>query len=403
MDTVDRDVLISLAAHTQWPAVSLFLPTHRVGADKAQDRIRLKNMLRSACDRLARDGMRAAEAEAFCAPLTDTLDEDTFWRDTGDGLVVYISALGTWTLRLDVRVEEQVVVGDRFYLRPLLAAQRGGRNFHALAVSRNGCRLFKGNGALIEQLALKDIPESLEDEMRYDVREESLQFTSFGSPQSAAGTGDGIGQFHGHGGEKDVDKIALERYLRKVEKAVSSVVACDSDSTPLLLLGVEYELAMYRNLSDCGSLVEEQVTGSPERMTPHQIRLASLEALSPRFEAMMQSELRELTEKEGSALTSHDPVEILEAAASGRIKTLFLDNNMGPYGVFDRDTHSVEAVCDDEPRMLREGGAPHTADDTCGWDLIDLAAAETALHGGEVHAFSGEDAPVKGVAAVFRY
>jgi len=38
-----------------------------------------------------------------------------------------------------------------------------------------------------------------------------------------------------------------------------------------------------------------------------------------------------------------------------------------------------------------------------GWDLVDLAAAETTLHGGEVHAFVGEDAPVRGVAAVFRY
>jgi len=401
MDTVDRDVLVSLSAHKGWPAVSLYLPTHRVG-DKGQDRIRLKNLLRSACDRLVADGMRSTEAEAFCGPLRDTLADDGYWRDIGDGLVVFMSAEGTWTLRLDVSVDEQAIVGDRFYLRPLLAAQRGGRHFYALAVSRNGCRLYKGDGALIDQVPLEGIPESIADEMRYDVREESLQYTSFAGQQATAGAGEAIGQFHGHGGEKDVDKVALERYLRKVEGAVSGIVACDA-GIPLLLMGVEYELSMYRLLSDCSALVPEQVTGSPERMTPHQIRLAALEALADRFDDTVKAELAELTEKEGSSLTSHDAVEIVAAAAAGRIKTIFLDNSMGPYGVFNRETFSVASMCATEPRLLRETETPMEAGADCGWDLVDLAAAETTLHGGEVHAFAGEEAPIHGVAAVFRY
>jgi hypothetical protein len=39
----------------------------------------------------------------------------------------------------------------------------------------------------------------------------------------------------------------------------------------------------------------------------------------------------------------------------------------------------------------------------CGWDLIDLAAAETLSHGGSVLAYRGEASPVFGAVAVFRY
>ena len=71
--------------------------------------------------------------------------------------------------------------------------------------------------------------------------------------------------------------------------------------------------------------------------------------------------------------------------------------------MFDRELFAVEAVCSAAPRYLRENADSESADGECGWDLVDLAAAETVLHGGVIHAFDGEDAPVAGVAAVLRY
>ena len=105
------------------------------------------------------------------------------------------------------------------------------------------------------------------------------------------------------------------------------------------------------------------------------------------------------------ALASHDVREIVSAAAAGRVKTLFFDDSTGPFGLLDRDSLEVTRVCTGSPRYLRETSDAETtaADADCGWDLVDLAAAETALHGGEIRAFTGEDAPVEGVAAIYRY
>ncbi len=405
MDMFDRDTLMALASHTGWPSVSMYLPTHRSGVEKEQDRIRLKNLCRSTCDRLADSGMRPADVDSFCGRVMALVDDSSFWRDARDGLAIFLSADLFEVMKLDARVPEHSVVGDRFYLRPLMAAHRGDQRFFALAIDRNGSRLFRGDGASIEQIALDGVPGSLADELRFDETQQSIQYSSVPAPAQAAGGGRPTGAiFHGHGGEKDTDKINLERYLRKVEAAVSKICAAETP-VPLVLLGVDYEVAAYRGLSSCPALASECVIGATDELTPYKIHAAVLQALEPRFAAMVQTELMELTEKEGSPLASHDLVEIVSAAASGRVKTLFFDDGVGPFGTFDRDAFTVEALCADAPRFLREGAQPMDSASTgdCGWDLIDLAAAETALHGGDVHAFTGEDAPVHGVAAVFRY
>lgn len=404
MAITDRADLASLAKHRGWPALSFYSPTHRAGSSKEQDRIRMRNLVRSACDGLVKQGMRSPDAEALCSPVTDLVGDDTFWRDTGQGLALFVAPDRVEIVRLDTPLPEQYVIGDRFYLRPLLAAHRGERRFFALAVDRGGCRLFRGDGATIDQLALEGAPVSLADELRYDETQESVQYSSMPATAKAAGGGRPTSAiFHGHGGEKDVDKSNLERYLRKVEAAVSKATGCEP-GVPLLLMGVDYELALYRTLTKCPTLAGVQVVGATDELKPHEIHARALAVLQPWFDAEIEKRLTELTEREGSPLTSHSAIEIAKAAAEGRVKALFFDDSAGPFGTFDRETMNVEIVCADAPRLLRESAQPDLVPDSaCGWDLVDLAAAETALHGGEVFAFTGEQAPVHGVAAVMRY
>ncbi|TLM95948.1 MAG: hypothetical protein FDZ75_05265, partial [Actinobacteria bacterium] len=173
----DRATLTTLAKPHGWPSMTLYAPTHRAGAEKEQDRIRLKNLLRSACEHLTNDGMRPSEADRFCSPVHELLADDGFWRSTSSGLALFISEDVVTTLVLDAEVPEHAVVGDRFYLRPLMAAHTGERAFFALALDRNGCRLFKGDGSAIEQLPIEDAPASLAEELQYDETQESVQYS----------------------------------------------------------------------------------------------------------------------------------------------------------------------------------------------------------------------------------
>ncbi len=406
MATLDREKLISLASERSWPSITLYLPTHIAGPAKEQDRIRLKNLLKEACERLVYEGMRESDVPAFCAPIQSLLEDATFWRSTAHGLAVFHSATTTQTVLTGLPLPESVVVGDRFYLRPLIAADRGERPYFALALDRNGCRLFRGIDGAIDEVTLEGVPASLADELRYDEVQPAVQYSSVPAPGRAAGGGRPTGAvFHGHGGEKDADKNNLERYLRKIESAASDVASLEP-GVPLLLLGVDYEIALYRSLNTSPALVDAHVTGATDELSPQAVAERASKALEPHFRALLDADVAELAEKEGTSLASRDPAAIVAAAATGRVKTLYFDDSVGPFGRFDRERLHVDLVCDAAPRLLREHGSEDGEDalrSERGWDLVDLAAAETALHGGSIVAFSGEDPPVKGVAAVMRY
>ncbi|MGV8082045.1 MAG: hypothetical protein AB2L09_00175 [Coriobacteriia bacterium] len=399
MDTIDRDVLAMLARGSGYPSVSLYLPTHRVVVEKDQDRLRLKNLLKSAAERLLQDGKRAVDVESILAPARSLLEDDTFWLEMTEGLAVFLTRDGMRVYRVGTTMPEQFVVGDRLYLRPLALASNGHERFYALAFDRNRARLYLGDRTSITEVPIKDAPTSLAEETKYDQREESLQFTSFAS-QGKAIDGGRVAMYHGHGGQNE-DKDRLGRYANDLERAVTRQIGADS-KIPLILFGVENQLLAYRAVNTYPALFSEHVTGASDELTDKQIKTKALEMLSLQKSAEVQADLYELREKPATVI-SDDPVEIASAAATGRVKTLFVDDSTGPYGLLDRQMNVVREFCSATPRYLRETADADTPAQECGWDLGDLALAETVLHGGSVHAFSGEDSPVKGVAAVFRY
>lgn len=404
MTLISRETLETLARHHAWPSVTIYLPTHVAGPDKEQDRIRLKNLVREASEELASRGMRSPDAEAFLSPLNAVLDDGSFWREGHRGLALFVSQDHTLSLRLDVPVPDQAVVGDRYHLRPLLAAHPGERPFLALAIDRNGSRLFRGDAASIAEVPLDGVPTSLADELRYDEAQEAVQYSSVPAPAQAMGGGRATGAiFHGHGGEKDTDKSNLERYLRKIEGAVSAYARTEPE-VPLVIMGVEYALALYRSLNTSPALAPEQITGATDEFAPYEVREKSLAALEPRFEARTERRLAALTESRGAGLFLDDPEAILVAAASGRVHTIFFDDDTGPFGTLDPDGLVLGALSKERPDTLCSFPPPETPGiDGCGWDLVDLAAAQTLLHGGDIVAFTGENPPVQGVAAMLRY
>ena len=405
-DVLDRSACAELARHTGVPSVSIYLPAHRLPATegRAEDPIRLKNLLTQADTQLRAIGMRGSQADALLKPAYDLLGDNAFWRHASAEGIAAFAAPDFWRLmRFRAPMPEQVVVGDRFYMRPLFEAPTADKPFAVLAISRNGRRLFMGTAQQLNEIELTEAPTSLADELRFDQREESLQFDTHGSPQSAAGVSRGQAAYHGQGGARDQDKTDLGRYLQSVENDVTDVLMRKGEP-PLVLAGVAYEIASYQGLSRYRNTIGSHIETNPDRLSPDDLCNRALEVLEPTFAESARNALGELGEKLGTGLASDDITEILPAAAAGRVKVLLFDDSVGPFGHFDSASLSVEVCGPEMPRLLR---ATRTAEeppgDGSGWDLVDLAAAETCTHAGDVFAFWGEEAPVKGVAAVFRY
>lgn len=399
MDIIDRPTLAALASRHEFPSVSLYAPLHRAGADKEQDSIRVRNLVSSATSALVAEGMRQPDATALLGEVSALLDDPAFWNDSAVGLAIFVEPGRTRTYRLDTELPEQLVVGGRYYLRPAALALHGDESFFALALDRNRTRLFSGDRTSIQEIPLDPAVSSLAEVTKYDEREESLQYSTMAGSKSMAGVGRAISMFHGHGGE-NVDKDDLMRFTGGLEKAVTSEIGPDS-FTPLVLLGVGYQIAAYRAVNTYASLSAGQVEGATDELSDTEIHAKAVSALQSHFEVALNADLAELAAKRGE-LVSTDAKEVVTAAATGRVKTLFFDDSKGPYGLFDRVLFAVRAVRDAVPRFLRENAQREEEADS-GWDLIDLALAETVQHGGTVRAFSGDDPPVRGVAAILRY
>jgi hypothetical protein len=398
MNSIDKPALAALASHRGFPCVSMSLPLSGKEPDKRPGMLRLKNLISQASGTLAAEGLRQPQARELLAEATALLDDPAFWEDSAKGLAVYSRPGLTRIYRLDTPLPEHCVVGGRFYLRPLALAIHGDESLFALALDRSRARLFSANRTDIVEIHLDPAVSSFAETTKYDQREESLQLTTFASPGSSAGVGRGIGLFHGHAGE-NVDKDELLRFSTVLERAVTDHIGPDS-TAPLLLLGVGYQLAAYRAVNTYRSIAPQQVEGATDELAMSDIHAKARDALKPLFSLAVEDDVAELQGKRAE-LVATDPVQIVNAAATGRVKTLFFDDSVGPFGQFDRTRFSVSIVCDGVPRQLRE--STESSDPECGWDLVDLAMAETVMHGGTVRAFTGESAPITGAAAILRY
>ena len=156
---------------------------------------------------------------------------------------------------------------------------------------------------------------------------------------------------------------------------------------PLVLVGVDYLLPIYREVSRYPHTIDEGVTGNPESLRPEELHERTWDAVRPRFSEAQQNAAARYRQLAGTGQTSRDVREIVAAAYYGRVETLFAASGAQQWGVFDPDTGDVD---------LYEGPE--------GGDLLEFAAIQTVLHHGTVYVTNPENMPADADAvSVFRY
>jgi hypothetical protein len=379
IDLIGDTALTELARHVGPAHVSLFMPAHRAGPDTRQDPIRFRNLLGRAADLLTeQEGLTAREADELLAPARELGDDDGFWQHQADGLALYVAPGLTRTFRVPLDLDEDVTVGPRFRLRPLLPMLAGDGSYLVLAVSQNEVRLYAGTRFTIAELDPGPIPTSMAEALAHEDPEAQLQVRSSGE----------AGMFHGHGEGDEVDKQRLERYLRAVDRGLVERIG-SGRRTPLVLASVGYYLPLFAGVSDHPGLADRAVEGNPENRPPEELHAAAWEIVAPTFEAARGDAAEALQSDQGTGQVSTDVAAVVQAALEGRVDTLFLAGDAPAWGRIAGDppgvvVHDTYQVGDD--------------------DLVDLAASETLLTGGTV--YPGETLPSEDgsvVAARFRW
>lgn len=385
MDKIDIAIIEELARRRDGWQVSAYLPTHPASPEGQQDALRLKNLLTHAEETLVEKGMRPPEARELLQPATELLHDGGFWNARSRGLAVFVGEGVFRRFRVPLQFEEEVSVDRRFHIKQLLPLALGENQVYVLALSRNKVRLLAVTRDAHESIVVKGFPKNMEEALNIEGADRGEQVHAATHSSMGSMIGKQAAVFHGQGGRADALKDDIAQYFRIIDSALRERL--HEEQTPLMIAGVDYELPIFREICSYPHLVEEQLPGNFDHASDHQI----YEQAQPLVRQILQKPQRETARRyreiADTSKASDDLLTILVAAHRGRIDTLFVDFRAEMLGHFDAEAETLDRR--------------HTADAD---DLVDLAAAQTLLGSGTVHAMERDDMPCPGpIAAIFRY
>jgi hypothetical protein len=244
-------------------------------------------------------------------------------------------------------------VGECFQLRPLLALASKHLEFYILALKLNDTRIFK-------------------------CTDQSFEATRFpkNAGTEAAGFVPGASQsslraepVH----DRDHPENHLGGFYREIDRDVNALLK--DGQPPLVVVGVEHEVALFHRLTTYPACVEPGIRGLPGHPGQNEMYRRSLELVRSVITGPARRALERFDKQVGTHHASADVQEIVRAASTGRVEHLFLRENGTVPGAVD-------------------GGA----------DLLNTAAVETLRHGGDVRTLSETGMPSGGpICAIFRY
>jgi hypothetical protein len=234
---------------------------------------------------------------------------------------------------------------------------------------------------------LEIVPEHLAEALKYHDLENQVRYHSSSSGALVGRGGQRTITFYGQGVGLDDTKENLLHYFRQIDKGLHEFL--HEETAPLVLVGVEDLLPIYREANRYPHLLVQGVTDNPDKMKAETLCERAWASVGPSFFKAQQDAAAKYRDYAGTKRASDTIREIVPAANSGRIESLFVVLDQEQWGVFDPVRNTLHVHKD-----IRFG------DD----DLLDLAATQTLLHRGAVYAVEQTGMPNNTpVAAVFRY
>lgn len=385
MMSITKSDVTFIAEAVKETCISLYLPTHVAGQEIRQDPIRLKNLLDRARKQLVSAGRDTDAIDELLAPATHLLDDSEyqFWEHQGQGLALFLGESFYESYRVDYSLPELAVVGDRFHITPLLPVLHRVNTFLLLSLSQNEALLYGASPNHIKPVSLEELPNSLEEALKYDDPEEQLQFHSGGGADTQGGQ---TPTFHGQGvGTTDEnEKDRIRRYCQQLDNAICA--ATHDQALPLVLAGVEFVQDIFREVSNYPNLVAAGLSGNPEARQVSNLREEALALLEPMTEEAKNEAWAAYQRMSDTDKITSQIKDILVAANRGQVEALFLDPSRSQWGTYDAASAHVE---------VHEQAHPSSN------DLLNLAAISVLANSGAV--YTREMPSESPVAATLRY
>jgi hypothetical protein len=373
---VSLDDLKSLAAE-KGPCITVVAPI----PSPAGIRTRLKNAIRGIEKKLEDQGTNPGKISSLIEPVQALLDGADTQKKWANSLIVFRSAKMFRYYWLQDLCKEILAVADGFQIRPLLSLQSREQRFYVLALSRQRTRLVRCTQHGAEEVEGLE-PQNMRAWLNTRQPDHVLESRSYAGPS----VGSMKGVTSGTSADRDSGNEYLAHFLKEIEKSVHSLLR--DESAPLLLAGVEYELALYRKANTYQRLSEKAIHGATDHLAPRELRQQALDTAMQLFSEPLQKALADFEKQQNNGRVSLDVREILRAAHAGRVADLLVSDAAERRGLWNDERHQIEI--------------PANEDDA--EDLLNVAALQTLTHSGRAFALQPQDMPQQAeAAAVFRF
>lgn len=381
---ITRDNILNLAEKEQNVCLSIYMPTHKMGENIQQDPIRLKNLLKEATEQLKEHEVKSRDIEKMLEEARKLLDKPMFWQQNDEGLALFISENYFQYYRIPHRFKERVMVDTHFLITPLIPMISLQGTFCLLALSQQKVRLLRASRESVTSINLEEAPTNMEDFLKYNVQEPSLQHHSGQGAGREHGRGD---IFHGQGSEGETNQREAINYLKQIENEVTSVMRQRND--PLILVGMDQAVAEYRKINHYNRVMEHAIIRNPDDQSDGELKNKGWEIIQSYFLQDMYNDMERFGDLSGSDKQSENLTQIVEAAYYGRVDSLFIPIGEHSWGWFDV-----------ERDVIHHSKEPKNGEH----DLINMAAIKTLTQSGDVYALDKEEMPnSSSIAAIFRY
>lgn len=246
-----------------------------------------------------------------------------------------------------------VTVGETFQLGALLALAGKQLEFYILSLKLNDTLIFKCTD---EVCVAARFPK--------DAGTEAAGFVPGASEASLHAE-----PVH----DRDGAEAHLGHFYREVDRDINALLK--DGHPPLVVVGIEREVALFHRLTTYPACVEPGIHGLAGHLGKNEMYRQALDLVRSVTVGPALQALRRFDKQIGMGHASPDAQEIADAASHGRVEHLFLLENGA---------------------AAAEAGVMN--------DLVNTAAVQTLRHGGEVQVLPSARMPAGGpICAVFRY
>ncbi|SDN45023.1 hypothetical protein SAMN04487981_105108 [Streptomyces sp. cf386] len=314
--------LIELRRPRPYPAVSVLTPTHRREPYRAQDQVRLRNVVAEAKKQLEADPSVTRERRADVERQLDQALAEVDLTHAEDGLVIFAAPGEHQVWSLARTVPERVVLSDTFLTRNLVSAEAAERPFWVLSVSPDRVTLWAGGLDRVTEARIGGFPLTRPVENFDAERREQI--------------GDNPSTFRDEG---------TRHFLKDADSAMSTVLR--DNPRPLYVTGEQAALSL---LDEIGGVTKEAVH-VPHGGLAHGTHEAVWQAIRPAITAEVRRNTdavaRELESAMGRKSFAAGVDEVWRSAREGRVRLLAVEENYRVTVRGEAGDHLIPAVSGD--------------------------------------------------------